>query len=122
MLNFQSIGEKEMTYLSNMKKRVKSGYALLLGLFTTGALAEDFDIGEAPEGPLEDVVSFIQDIVNTISGPGVFAIGFVSLVCVVALWVFAPKAGPVMAFAMRVAIGVLILLNIPLWFTYLAGS
>ena len=111
-----------MTYLSALKQRYKTGSALLLSFFTGSALAEDFDIGDAPTGPLEDVVSFVQDIVNTISGPGVFAIGFVSLVAVVALWVFAPKAGPVMALAMRVAIGVLILLNIPLWFTYLSGG
>lgn len=109
-------------YLSKIKNKAIGCYLLLLGLFSGSAFAEDFDIGDAPAGPLEDVVSFIQDIVNTISGPGVFAIGFVSLVSVVALWVFAPKAGPVMALAMRTAIGVLVLLNIPLWFTYLSGA
>ncbi|MGP4944095.1 hypothetical protein [Pseudoalteromonas nigrifaciens] len=104
-----------------MKNYIKCGKAALLTLFTTSAVAEDFDIGEAPSGPMGDLVGFVQDVVNTLSGPGVFAVGFVSLFIVVVLWVFAPKAGPVMAIAMRVAIGVIILLNLPLWFAYLGG-
>lgn len=111
-----------MNFFKNIQQRAKYGFAALLSLLVPSlAMAEDYSIGEAPEGPLESVVSFVQDIVNTIAGPGVFAVAFVSLVVVIVLWVFAPKAGPVMATAMRVAIGVLVLLNIPLWIVYLQG-
>lgn len=103
---------------------LRCGAAGLLAIFSsnTFASARVFDIGDAPAGPLVRITNFVQDVVNTLAGPGVFAVGFVSLLVVVVLWVFAPKAGPVMAMAMRVAIGVIVLLNIPLWFTYLSGT
>ena len=104
-----------------MKNFLKCGSASLLALFGSSALADDFDIGTAPSGPMGDIVAFVQDVVNTLSGPGVFAVGFVSLFIVIVLWVFAPKAGQVMGIAMRVAIGVIMLLNLPLWFAYLGG-
>lgn len=108
-----------------INKYLGCGSAALLSLFTSNAMAsasQAFNIGDAPEGPLQQLTSFVQDVVNTLSGPGVFAVGFVSLFIVVVLWVFAPKAGPVMATAMRVCIGVIALLNLPVWFTYLGGS
>jgi type IV secretory pathway VirB2 component (pilin) len=98
-------------------------FAFTLSSMAVNAYAQgDFDIGEAPTGPLEAITAFFQDIVNFLSGPALFAVGFISLVLVVMLWVFAPKLGPVMFYGARVAAGVIILVNLPLWYTYLGGS
>jgi hypothetical protein len=112
-----------MNILNTIKKRSNAALALLAMFFTSNAVrAADFDIGDSPDGAFDQIIKFTQDVVNALSGPGMLAVAFVSIFVVVVLWVFAPKAGPVMAMAMRVGLGVIILLNVPLWITYFTGS
>lgn len=112
-----------MNFLKTMKQRANAAKLLLLMVFSsTSAIADDYDIGASPDGAFDQLVQFTQDIVNALSGPGMLAVAFVSIFVVVVLWVFAPKAGPVMAMAMRVGLGVIVLLNVPLWITYFTGA
>lgn len=112
----QSIRER-----NNNLQRMLS--AFFLSTIATSAVAQgDFDIGDAPTGPLDAIVDFFQDIINFLSGPALFAVGFGSLVMVVCLWVFAPKMGPIMFLAARVAAGVIVMMNLPLWYVYLGGT
>ncbi len=100
-----------MNTLNTIKKRINAAKLFLLMVFTSmSAVAEDYDIGDSPDGAFDQLIQFTQDVVNALSGPGMLAVAFVSIFVVVVMWVFAPKAGPVMAMAMRVGLGVIVLL------------
>lgn len=112
-----------MNFLNLIKQRGKAAALLLTAFFASSTVhADDYDIGSSPDSAFDQIVQFTQDVVNTLSGPGMLAVAFVSIFIVVVLWVFAPKAGPVMAMAMRVGLGVIVLLNVPLWITYFTGA
>lgn len=117
-------GKSQQLGFFQRAKKAKQLLTMFAALgFAKSAFAQgDFDIGEAPDGPLQEIVDFIQDVVNLLAGPGMYAVGFVSLVMVVFLWVFAPKLGGILALAARVAIGVIIAMNLPLWYVYLGGD
>ncbi|HDZ58142.1 MAG TPA: hypothetical protein ENI17_02680 [Pseudomonas xinjiangensis] len=83
------------------------------------AQANDVDLGSPAAGPLAAIGGFMQEVVDFAGGPGVLFIAFISAVAAVALWVAAPKqGGAAIAWALRVCVGVIILMNIALLITW----
>lgn len=86
------------------------------------AANNDVDLGNAGGGPLEAFAGFMQELVNFVGGPGVLFIAFVSAAAAIGLWVAAPKQGSAaMAWAFRVCVGVIFLMNIAILLTWLQG-
>ena len=86
------------------------------------AANNDVDLGNSGGGPLEAFSAFMQELVNFVGGPGVLFIAFVSAAAAIGLWVAAPKQGSAaMAWAFRVCVGVIFLMNIAILLTWLQG-
>jgi hypothetical protein len=80
------------------------------------------DLGGSGSGPLQQISTFMQQIVDFAGGPGVLFIVFMSACAAVGLWVAAPKSGSAaIAWAFRVCIGAIVLLNIALLISWFKG-
>lgn len=79
-----------------------------------GNASAQYDIGAPTTGTFGKLGSFMQAVVDFIDGPTVAFIAVVSIFAVAVLIAVAPKSGPV-AFAVRVAIGLIVALNISTW-------
>lgn len=79
-----------------------------------GNASAQYDIGAPTTGTFGKLGSFMQSVVDFIDGPTVAFIAVISIFAVAVLIAIAPKSGPV-AFAARVAIGLIIALNISTW-------
>lgn len=106
-----------------MIKRVWLSLASLFLAPMAFAVNNDVDLGDGGgDGLLKPFADFLQQIVDFAGGPGVLFISFLSFAFAIGLWVAAPKQGSAaMAWAFRVAIGVIALMNIALFLTWMQG-
>lgn len=108
-----------------MKLVMNRAWAALVALLLTPAAFaanNDVDLGSSGSGPLEAFAGFMQELVNFVGGPGVLFIAFVSAAAAIGLWVAAPKQGSAaMAWAFRVCVGVILLMNLAILLTWLQG-
>ncbi len=105
-------------------KKYKSGALSFLALLSAPRVfaVETFDIGTAA-GDLsifDNVISFMQNIVNFVGGPMMLALSFIALVGFILAWMYAPSGGA-LGGLFRVVIGVAMLASAALFLTALFG-
>lgn len=94
---------------------------IFIGLVTTRiASAQAVDIGAGGTGPLTGLTTFLQDIMDFMSGPwAIFALAG-GVILAVVMWIWMPKEGA-MGTLFRVLFGGVIILNVGGWITFLQG-
>lgn len=108
--------------MKRLMKRVRLSLCGLLMAPAAFAANNDVDLGSSGSGPLEAFGAFMQELVDFVGGPGVLFIAFVSAAAAIGLWVAAPKQGSAaMAWAFRVCVGVILLMNLAILLTWLQG-
>ncbi|PXF32085.1 hypothetical protein WH50_06400 [Pokkaliibacter plantistimulans] len=110
-----------MKRINNAFNRVLAFAISMYASQTFAAANNTVDIGTTSDkSPLQKVVSFMQEFVNFIGGPGAAFVVFISAVCCVALWVAAPKqSSVVMGWLLRVVTGGILIFNITMVFSWL---
>lgn len=104
-----------------MIKRVWLSLAAMFMAPMAFAANNDVDLGDGGgDGLLAPFAEFLQQLVDFAGGPGVLFIAFVSFACAIAMWVAIPKqGGAAMGWALRVGVGVIFLMNIALFLTWM---
>lgn len=82
-----------------------------------------YDIGAPDSGsPLESINTFLQDVVNWVSGPIAVGFSFLSIAGMAVTWAVAPKMIGAMGTFFRVIVAVIIILNVGVWITAYQGE
>lgn len=110
-------------YYSNVIRSIQARFLMALCFLISSAAHAAYDIGAPDTGsPLEGINSFLQDVVNWVSGPIAVGFSFLSIAGMAIVWAYEPKMTGAMGAFFRVIVAVIIILNVGVWITAYQGE
>ncbi len=106
-----------------MKKKGARLFSITASLMPFAAYA-GFNIGTTGNAGFDTIVSWLQDFVNFMDGPGGLAMVIVSVVVAAATWMFIPREG-VFGPVFRTVVGAIVIINVGTWistFTFTSSA